>query len=215
MPRNSYVLLADLVGTRSESLQAELIWRVLQRSEPAVVVAFLEPPVSISQTFVSPEWNVPPYLERDQLHIVDCFTYRVVNPDRMHDRMNDWNRHLHGIVRNATTPGRDATGMHELENRLDNALERLEMDETGIVVIDSLTELGSLLQPIRAYNFVKDVRADVCKGRFVPIFAGATATGEVEEGFPHDLTYMVDGIVEMRLNEEIVEDALSKQIRVR
>ncbi|WP_136689915.1 ATPase domain-containing protein [Halorhabdus amylolytica] len=214
MPRNSFVMLGDLAGTRTESVQAELVWRTLQRGEPAVVVAFLEPPVSIIQSFISLEWNVLPYLERDQLHVVDGFTYRVDDPERMHDRMSEWNRHLRSVANDATTTVRDATEIHELENRLDNALERLEMDERGIVVIDSLTELGSIVQPIRAYNFVKDVRADVCKGRFVPVFAGATMAGD-GGGFPHDLGYMADGIVEMRLNEEIVEDALIKQIRVR
>lgn len=214
MSRNSFVLLSDLAGTRTESVQAELVWRALQRGEPAVVVAFLEPPVSVIQSFVSLEWNVLPYLERDQLHVVDAFTYRVDDPDRMHDRMSEWNRHLQSVAREATTRVRDATEIHELESRLDNALERLGMDETGVVVIDSLTELGSLVQPVRAYNFVKDVRADVCKGRFVPVFAGATMTGE-DQRFPHDLAYLADGIVEMRLNEELVEDALIKQIRVR
>ncbi|WP_135662599.1 ATPase domain-containing protein [Halorhabdus rudnickae] len=214
MPRNAFVMLSDLAGTRTESVQAELVWRALQRGEPAVVVAFLEPPVSIIQSFMSLEWNVIPYLERDQLHIVDGFTYRVDDPDRMHDRMGEWNRHLQSVASDATTTVRDGTEIHELENQLDNALERLEMNERGIVVIDSLTELGSLVQPIRAYNFVKDVRADVCKGRFVPVFAGATMAGD-GGGFPHDLGYMTDGIVEMRLNEEIVEDALIKQIRVR
>ncbi|PSQ28742.1 hypothetical protein BRD03_02065 [Halobacteriales archaeon QS_9_68_17] len=46
------------------------------------------------------------------------------------------------------------------------------------VVVDSLTEFGTLVQPVQTYDFVKDVRADVCKGRFVPILAGATYTGE-------------------------------------
>jgi KaiC/GvpD/RAD55 family RecA-like ATPase len=214
MPRNSFVMLSDLAGTRTESVQAELVWRALQRGEPAVIVAFLEPPISVVQSFVSLEWNVLPYLQRDQLRVVDCFTYRLDDPDRMHDRMSDWNHYLRSIVSEATTTVRDATEVRELESRLDNALERLEMHESGIVVIDSLTELGSLIQPVRAYNFVKDVRADVCKGRFVPIFAGATMSGD-GQGFPHDLGYMADGIVEMRLNEEIVEDALIKQIRVR
>ena len=214
MPRNSFVMLSDLAGTRTESVQAELVWRALQRGEPAVIVAFLEPPVSVIQSFISLEWNVLPYLERDQLHIVDSFTYRLDDPDRMHDRMSEWNRHLRSVAQSATTTVRDATEIHGLENRLDNALERLDMNERGIVVIDSLTELGSLVQPVRAYNFVKDARADVCKGRFVPIFAGATMAGE-GQGFPHDLGYMADGIVEMRLNEEIVQDALIKQIRIR
>ena len=214
IPRNSFVMFTDLAGTRTEAIQAELVWRALQRGEPVVFVSLLEPPVSVIQEFATLEWNVLPYLEDDQLHILDCFTYRVDDRDRMFDRMNSWNRHLSEVAESATTRVRDPSELGELGSRLDRALESKGMHDRGIVVVDSLTELGSLVQPVQAYNFVKDVRADVCKGRFVPLFAGATLTTD-EETFPHDLKYMADGIVEMRLNEEIVEGALVKQIRVR
>ena len=214
IPRNSFVMLSDLAGTRTEAVRAELVWRALQRGEPVVVVSLLEPPVSLLQSFVSLEWNILPYLERDRLRIVDGFTYRVDDHERMVGRMNAWNSHLRAVAAEATTTVRDPTEIRELQSRIDNAMEDLNMQEQGIVVIDSLTELGALVQPVQSYNFVKDVRADVCKGRFVPVFASATITTD-EERFPHDLDYMVDGIVEMRLNEELVEGALLKQLRVR
>jgi KaiC/GvpD/RAD55 family RecA-like ATPase len=214
VPRNSFVLISDLAGSRAEAIQAELVWRALQRGEPAVLVSFLEPPVSVIQEFVSLEWNVLPSLEAGDLRILDCFSYRVADRDRMYDRMNTWNAHLWDVAQAATTTVRDPTDMNQLQNRLDGLLEDRGMQDEGIIAVDSLTELGSLVQPVQAYNFLKDVRADVCKGRFVPIFAGATITGD-GDGFPHDLGYAVDGIVELRLNEELVEDALVKQLRVR
>jgi KaiC/GvpD/RAD55 family RecA-like ATPase len=214
VPRNSFVLLTDLAGTRSEAIQAELVWRSLQRGEPVVYISFLEPPVSVVQEFVTLEWNVLPSLEANNLQILDCFTYRTGDRDRMHERMNAWNTHLWNAAEGATTTVRDPTDIGHLQNRLDSALEAVGAQEGGVVVIDSLTELGSLVQPVQAYNFVKNVRADVCKGRFVPVFAGATVTGE-QEKFPHDLGYMIDGIVELRLNDDLVDDALVKQLRVR
>jgi KaiC/GvpD/RAD55 family RecA-like ATPase len=214
IPRNSFVMLTDLAGTRREALQAELVWRALQRGEPVVLMSFLEPPVSVIQDFVSLEWNVLPSIEDGNLHILDCFTYRVDDRERMQDRMSTWNAHLQKVAKQSTTTVRDPSDVSQLENRLDGVLEKMDMQDQGIVVIDTLTELGSLVQPVQAYNFVKNVRADVCKGRFVPIFASATLTGD-GDGFPHDLGYMVDGIVEMRLNEELVEGALVKQIRTR
>lgn len=214
IPRNSFVLLADLAGTRTEAIQAELVWRALQRGEPVIYMSFLEPPVSVVQEFVSLEWNVLPSLQSGDLQIIDCFSYRVDDRERMYERLNAWNTHVWDIARQATSTVRDPTDIGQLQNRLDSALERLGSHDHGLIVIDSLTELGSLVQPVQAYNFLKDVRADICKGRFFPIFAGATVTHE-EEGFPHDMGYIVDGIVEMRLNEEIIEGALVKQLRVR
>jgi KaiC/GvpD/RAD55 family RecA-like ATPase len=207
-------MLTDLAGTRTEAMQAELVWRALQRGEPVVYVSFLEPPVSVVQEFVTLSWNVFPSLEDGSFRILDCFTYRVEDRDRMYQRMNDWNAHIWDVARDATTTVRDPTDMGQLHNRLDGALEAVGAQDEGLVVVDSLTELGTLVQPVQAYNFLKDVRADVCKGRFVPIFAGATVTGDGDK-FPHDLDYMVDGIVEMRLNDDIVEKALVKQLRVR
>jgi KaiC/GvpD/RAD55 family RecA-like ATPase len=201
-------------GTRDRAVQAELVWRTLQRGEPAVIVSMQEPPGSVVQQFLTLEWNVLPYLEKGQLHIVDAFTYRVSDRDRMFDRMDEWNKHLYDVARDATTTVRDPSDLGELHNKVDNALKERHMVDDGLVLIDSLTELGTLVQPVRAYNFVKDLRADVCKGRFVPVFAGATLSGARDE-FPHDLEYVVDGIVEMRLNQELVADTLIKQARIR
>ncbi|MEA5387284.1 ATPase domain-containing protein [Haloarculaceae archaeon H-GB2-1] len=173
-------MLKDLAGTRTEAIQAEFAWRALQRGEPVVIMSFLEPPVSLIQEFVTLDWNVIPYLERGQLHIIDCFTYRVDDRQRMFDRMNAWNRHLSKCAEDATTRVRDPSEVSELQSRLDTALEDLDMHDNGIVIVDSLTEFGSLVQPVQAYSFVKDIRADVCKGRFVPIFAGATVGSEAD-----------------------------------
>ncbi|WP_458189551.1 ATPase domain-containing protein [Haladaptatus sp. NG-WS-4] len=214
LPRNSFVLLSGEAGTRDNAIQAELVWRTLQRGEPAVVVSFTEPPVSVVEQFLSMEWNVLPYLETGQLHVVDCFTYRVSDRKRMFARMDEWNQFLHRVTLAATTTVRDPGDTSELQHKLDNCLEALTMSDTGIVVIDSLTEFGTLVQPVQAYDFVKDLRADVCKGRFVPVFAGATLVSE-EETFPHDLGYVVDGIVNLQLNGTIIEDVLVKRIRIR
>ncbi|WP_202614509.1 ATPase domain-containing protein [Halostella litorea] len=214
LPRNSFVMLTGQAGTRVEALHAELVWRTLRRDEPAVVVTFQEPPTSIVESFLTMEWNVLPYLESGQLRILDCFTYRVGDRDRMHDRMSAWNQHLHRVTEPATETVRDPSDMSELANKLDNCLEAESMVDTGVVVLDSLTELGTLVQPVQAYDFVKDVRADVCKGRFVPVFAGATFSGE-NGGFPHDLDYLVDGIVDLELNGGIVDDTLLRRVRIR
>lgn len=214
LPRNSFVLLSGEQGTRDGAVHAEIMWRALERGESVVVMTFQEPPISIVEQFLTLEWNVLPYLETGQLHILDCFTYRVDDRDRMFDRMNEWNKHLHTISAGSTTTIRDPSDIGELQNKLDNCLERLDMVDTGILLIDSLTELGTLVQPVQAYDFVKNIRADICKGRFVPIFAGATYAGD-ESAFPLDLGYVMDGIVDMELNGRIVENTLIKRIRIR
>ncbi|WP_255198328.1 RAD55 family ATPase [Halorarius litoreus] len=214
-PRNAFVLVPGEAGTRDRALGAELVWRTLQRGEPVVFVSFQEPPGAVVQQFLTLEWNVLPYLESGLLHIIDCFTYRLDDRDRMFDRMDDWNAHLYDVAEDATTTVRDPTDTGEVHNKLDNALEARDMVDRGMVIIDSLTELGTLVQPVQAYNFVKDVRADICKGRFVPIFAGATISAGSADQFPHDLQYTIDGLIELRLNDDLVPNTLVKQVRIR
>jgi KaiC/GvpD/RAD55 family RecA-like ATPase len=213
LPRNAFVLLSGQAGTRKDAVLAELAWRRLQQDDPVVFVTFQEPPAAMVQTFLTLDWNVIPYVERGQLCFVDCFTYRMEDPDRMRDRLSDWNRHLHEVADAATATVRDPTDMGEVANKLDNHLSENELNDCGAVLIDSLTELGTLVQPIQAYDVVKDLRADVCKGRFVPIFAGATFRDDGE--FPHDLSYMVDGVVDLELDGQTVEDTLIKRVRIR
>ena len=214
LPRNSFVLFAGHPGTREEAITAELVWRTLERGEPAVIVAFTEPPTSVIENFIALEWNVLPYLEAGRLEILDCFTYRVDDRDRLYDRMTAWNRHIRSVTEPQTTAVRDPSDGHEVQNALDNCLESLEMVEEGLVVIDSIAEFGSLVQPVQAYDFVKDVRAEVCKGRFVPVVAGGTIFCERDE-FPRDLEYIVDGVVELALDGSILEDTLFRRLRVR
>jgi hypothetical protein len=124
--------------------------------------------------------------------------------------MNAWNTHLWNVAEDATTVVKDPAGVDQLHDRLDGALGAVGAGDEGLAV-DSLTELGTLVQPVHAYNFVKDVRADVCKGRLVPVFAGATVISE-SEGFPHDLKYVVNGIMKLRLADDIAEGTLPKQL---
>lgn len=212
--RNSAVLLSAQPGAREAELQAELVWRSLRRGEPAVLVTFQEPPVSAIARLLDMDWNVLPYLESGDLHILDCFTYRVEDRERLRDRTNSWNAHVRRIAEPAVTGVRDPTTPSEILNGLDDCLTGTDMVDRGIVVVDSLTEFGSIVQPIQAYNLVKDLRATVAKGRYVPVFAGGSYVGN-DDQFPHDLEYMFDGIVDMELNPTIVENALIKRLRVR
>ncbi|WP_248517916.1 ATPase domain-containing protein [Salinarchaeum laminariae] len=230
-PRNAFVLCSAQAGTRAGALQAELVWRALQRGEPAVLVTFQEPPAAVVERFVTLDWNVLPYLESGQLRVVDCFSYRMADRGGRGRDGSPWNTHLADAVAPATEQVRDPTDVEEVTNKLESALDgdgvaarnavnagedpgTERMVECGIVVIDSLTEFGTLVQPVQAYDFVKDVRADVCKARFVPVFAGATYGGDAD-AFPHDLAYVADGILDCKLDGEIVDDGLLKRLRVR
>jgi KaiC/GvpD/RAD55 family RecA-like ATPase len=213
LPRNAFVLVTNSPGARWEALSAELVWRTLGRNEPVIIVTFQESPVSIVQQLLTFEWNVIPYLEDDQIHIIDCFTYRVSSYDRVVSRFTDWNTYLYDVTDGATTRLSDLDTMEAVHSQIDNVAERLGMRGEGVVLIDSLYELGTLTQPVHAHNFVKDVRADLSKGRFVPVFGGASTTVD-ESQFPHNMTYLVDGLVELTLWQNASLPGFQKHVRV-
>ncbi len=216
IPRNSFVLVAGQPGTRDEALHGELVWRALQRDEPALVVTFLDTPVSIVQEFIGLGWNVLPYLASGQLQILDCFTYRLDDPEEMARSMSDWNQHLLSVARESTVAVRDPSNPNAVLNAIENSLDEVRHEDEirGVISIDSLTEFGTLVQPVQAYDFVKDLRASVCKSRTIPVFAGASRVNEGTD-FPLDLGYIADGIIDLTLSDQLVEDALMKRIRVR
>lgn len=214
LPRNSFVLIAGDAGTRKMALQAELVWRTLQRGEPAVILALKETPLAIVQQFLTLDWNVLPYLDAKQLHIIDAFTHRMDNRERIHDEMNKWNRHVQSVVNQSTTTVTDPKNTSGLGSTIDRVLREMSMIDEGLLIIDSLTELGTLVQSIKARTFVKQIRAEVCKSRFVPVFAGSTYM-TVDEAFPRSLEYMADGIIDLKYDDSLVDGVLLRRIRLR
>jgi KaiC/GvpD/RAD55 family RecA-like ATPase len=213
-PRNSFCLLSGQAGTRGTAVVAELCWRALQRGEPAVFVTFREPPSAVIERFVTLDWNVFPALEDGRLRIVDCFTHLQDGSEQLARKQSPWISHVAKAAEPVTNVVRDPSDVSEVLHKIDSCLSENDAVETGLVVIDSLTEFGTLVQPVQAYRFVKRLRASIPKGRFVPVFANATVTADTES-FPHNLTYVADGVIDLQLDDSIIEDTLFKRIRVR
>jgi KaiC/GvpD/RAD55 family RecA-like ATPase len=213
-PRNSFCLLSGQAGTRGSAIIAELCWRALERGEPAVYVTFREPPSAVVERFVTMDWNVLPALEDGQFRVVDCFTHLQDGTEQVARKTSPWIAHVADAVEPVTNVVRDPSDVSEILHKIDSCLSENDAVESGIVVIDSLTEFGTLVQPVQAYRFVKRLRASIPKGRFVPVFANATVTSDTDT-FPHDLSYVADGVIDLQLDDTIIEDTLFKRIRVR
>ena len=212
-PRNSAVLLAGEEGALDAALPAELVWRTLTRGEPAVFVTFNDTPFSVIEQFLLLDWNVLPFLERDRLAIIDCFSTHDEPTAFVDSPRCAWVKHVERFAKGSTRTLRDPTDVQEIATRLVTALEDRAMYNTGCIVIDSLTEFATTVPPVHAHNFLKDIRAQACKTHFVPLFAGATISEE--DTFPLDMTHVVDGRIDMRLAERGDERRLYKELCVR
>ncbi|MFC4248920.1 ATPase domain-containing protein [Natribaculum luteum] len=213
LPADAFLLLSGEEGTRRSELLTELVWRALERGEPAVVVAYVDPPTAVLERFFRQGWNVLPYLEDDRLRIVDCFTHRLEDRDEFVTTLNEWNRFLADAGDDAVIDVERPGDVRAVANALQRGLDDLEMTETGLVVLDSLDELDALVQDQLVHNFVKDVRASVCKARYVPIIAAATPADDDGRLVGDEPVY--DGVVDLRLTDRLVPESRLKQLGIR
>ncbi|WP_408957033.1 RAD55 family ATPase [Natrinema sp. 74] len=212
VPADSLLLLSGEEGTRRTELGVELVWRALERGEPAVVISVMNPPTATLERFYQNGWNVLPALENDRLRVIDCFTSRLDDRDEFRAQRNEWTEFVGEAAEDAVVEVRDPTDRREMTHSLRGALDDLEMTETGLVTIDSLDELESLLQRQTARDLLTDLRATVCKARFVPIIAGTASTGEDDAPAAE---YVFDGIIDLRLTDRLAPDARLKRLAVR
>ncbi|MFC6768375.1 RAD55 family ATPase [Natrinema soli] len=211
IPADSLLLLSGDEGTRRAELGIELVWRALERGEPTVVVSLTNPPTATLERFYQNGWNVLPALENDRLRILDCYTHRLDDREAFLERRNEWTTFVGEAAADAIVEVRDPSDRRELTNSLTGALDDLEMTETGLVTIDSLDELETVFRDRQAHDFVEDIRATVCKARFVPIVATASTAGQDAP----EAEYVVDGIVDLRLTDRLAPDVRLKQLAVR
>ncbi|OLZ39675.1 recombinase RecA [Natrinema saccharevitans] len=212
IPADSLVLLSGDEGTRRAELETELVWRALERGEPAVVCSVANPPTAALERFYENGWNVLPALETDRLRIVDCFTRRLDDRDEFRAGRTEWATFLGEAAADAVVEVADPSDRREVANGIHRAIDDLEMSETGLVTIDSLDELESLAGGGLVHDFLKDVRSTVCTARFVPIVAAATTAGQAEHPEPERV---FDGIVDLRLTDGNAAGTRLKRLAVR
>lgn len=198
---------------RHRGLQTELLWRSLRRGESCAIVSFVDAPVAIVEQFLSFGWNVLPFLESGDLHIVDCFTNRLSEKHQVPEKQTDWNAYINTFLDDVVATVRDPTELREVERKLYDAVESFDEISAGIVVIDSINEASPKGREFRTEQFIEEIRAVICSRLFVPIFTSTTITKEAE--FSRNKAYIFDGIIDMQHNERILPSVRLKQISIR
>jgi KaiC/GvpD/RAD55 family RecA-like ATPase len=156
---------------------------------------------------------VLPYLESGRLRIIDCFTSRLRKEHQSPTHQTDWNEFLAGFLDGPVTRVHETDNLESMEDSLHTQLAEMQMVGTGIVTIDSLNEVDIQGHESGTEQFIKEVRADVCSRKFVPIFTSVTSSEN--DTFARDYRYLFDGIVRMRSDESFGENVRLKQLGVR
>lgn len=212
IPTNSFLLFTGTGGIRHRGMQTELLWRRLVNGESAIVITFVDPPIAIVEHFLTFGWNVLPFLESGDLHIIDCFTALLRKEHQTPEHQADWNSFVLEFLEDAVTSVHDPGDLMAVEDHLHELLEAKEMTGSGIVVVDSLNEVEIQGHESETEQFIKEVRGDICSRKFVPIVTSMTRSENVQP--TGDYTYLFDGIVEMQRTEAYADGIRLKQLSV-
>ena len=212
MPRNVLTLVTGEAGTGKSVLLAELAYRALARGEPVVFVVLEDTALSLIQRFICLSWNIFPYLEKGQLRVLDGFAYRI-RREKPYKRLSTVSERIQKISQTGISILEDPTDLDRVTEKIERALDEMGALNTGVVLLDSLTELAST-SAAQVTEFVKDVRATVPKERYVPMFMAAHLG--IFEDFPKNLEYIVDGSIDLAFDPNfMLKGNLIKQMRVR
>lgn len=213
IPRNTLIIIRGEPGTGKVSLLTEIAYKTLMLGEPVIMVVYGQTPLSLFQRFLSHGWDISNALKERRIIFLDGFSSRFRERTPMlhfpmvmketYDRL----KKAHILIDNP----RD---IHAIFSEISENVEKMNMTSRGVILIDSLVEILTLIPKEQVLEFIRRLRVYIAKNRWVPIFFG-TSVGLMEE-FHLLLDYMVDGAIDIRFHPKLLDKGLLvREIRVR
>ena len=212
IPRNTLIIIRGEPGTGKVSLLTEIAYRTLKLSEPVIMVVYGQTPLSLFQRFLSHGWDISGALKEGKIVFLDGFSARFRERER---------RVQYPIVKETYEQLKKAhilidnpQDIHAIFSEITENAARLKMFSRGVILIDSLIEMLTLIPKEQVLEFIRRLRVYVAKDLWVPIFFGASVG--LMEDFYLLLDYMVDGAIDIRFHPKLLEKGLLvREIRVR
>ncbi|KYC45488.1 MAG: hypothetical protein APG12_01040 [Candidatus Methanofastidiosum methylothiophilum] len=200
IPRDSFIVLLGEGGTGKSAILGELCYNFLKKGEPVIYVALDNSPPSVFSDIKSLGWDLTPFCEKGLLRFLDCYSFRM---------KADYDEKCVTVLR-------EPDDLPNFTDKLVSLMDELKMNDNGVVLIDSLTELMTLSDPSQVVESIKNWRARGSKERNV-LFVSTLHYGlKAFEGFADVFDYIVDGIIDLRYDPTyMASDILLKQIRIR
>lgn len=216
IPRNSFVLINGEPGTGKGAFLAELVYRRLRLGELVIYLTLSDSPLSIIQRLAALGWDLVPYLKENKLKFIDCFSYRMLDKESPVLKMTVLNEKIWKETEDDIVLCEPKENLYNTLSTISSLINKLEIVNKGILVLDSLTELATIHNQERAVEFIKTIRARLCKERFIQIFAVNNIGIPQLEVFSSLLNYFADGVIDFRFEPVVMKRGiLIKQFRIR
>jgi KaiC/GvpD/RAD55 family RecA-like ATPase len=204
LPSNSLVIFSGEAGIAKSSIFHCMASKLLQNKYACIYMCVDEHPISVYENMVLYSPKIKKYLKKNQLLLIDLFSYKL-NIQNNNDELQN------SII--SFYP----TGWQNLFNMLIQSLNNLMIKyKKAIVMIDSLTELLYKMDPNSILDLIKVIRLEICKRRYIPVFASSHFGIKSFEEFEQVIEYHVDGIIDFRYDPLAMQyGSLIKQLRIR
>ncbi|MEM4717705.1 MAG: ATPase domain-containing protein [Desulfurococcaceae archaeon] len=178
--RNSLIILTGEGGSGKSVILIHLVKDVLTRGEPVIYVALDDDPQTVLSQLESFGLKTSDYCRDKRLLIIDGFSYLIKQ------------RKPQYCVEEEINPENPDT----ILTALGRVIEKYGIQNSGIVVIDSLNEPMLFLDPTRLVIYIKSLRANIAKSRNILTLATLhTSTNSYKE-YLLTIEHIVDGILE-------------------
>ncbi|NHI92499.1 MAG: hypothetical protein EAX96_08340 [Candidatus Lokiarchaeota archaeon] len=222
IPRNSFILINGEPGTGKSAVLCEMIYRRLKAGEPVILLVLQNSPISVIQRFLGLGWDVLPFIGKGLFKIIDCFSFRMLDSENP-IKMSVANELVMAKISEEIIIPPDPLDFQSILLTIKSVLQKLDKSITGgdsskilggILAIESLTELLTIQQQDKVLEFVKTIRARLCKERFMQVIA-VNNIG-IFDNFNALLSYFMDFIIDFRFEPEAMKrGVLLKQFRIR
>ena len=210
--RSSLISVQGEPGTGKSAIVAEVAYRFTQRGEPAIMVCMEDTALSAAQRILTLGFDLTKALEGG-LVFLDCFSYRIEERIRR-ARLSPSVSRLREAISGSTVYVGKPRGPEDVWRAVLMEVESRGVAERGAVVLDSITEFLTRVDPVVLLESMKELRADLCKGLMVPVFY--TMHFGVFDEYRSIMECFTDGIIDLRFDPKGMKmGILAKQVRVR
>ncbi|MEM3832158.1 MAG: RAD55 family ATPase [Thermoprotei archaeon] len=190
IPRNSLILLSGNAGTGKTVLLCHLAMNFMLNNEPIIYVTLDDDSLSVVKVFESFGWNLSEYIDKGLFKLIDGFSFRLGAFKQ---------QNLYHFAVKEVRPDNTLSIINAILELSDN------VNNKGLVILDSLNELMFTLDVRGILDFVRTLRAVVSKGKNIVTLVTLHVTTDALVELKNNLEYLVDGIIDTRIDPNLQE----------
>lgn len=204
IPLNSLIMISGEGGISKSLILQNICYDLLRSRFRCIYLCIDDHPTSVYQNMKLANLNIEKYIYSNKLVFVDCFSYKI--------KLNSSSKPELPVIYIQYH-----ANLNEIIETLGNITKNfLEKNCKPAMFIDSFTELASKYDVASSIDFIKSLRYEFCKKRYVPVFLTFHFGIKSYEELEQIIEYHVDGIVDLRYDPYYLQKGtLVKQVRIR